>query len=383
MPRIDYSKTIIYKVHCKNDAITDFGIFHTTDLVKSRYYYKRDCENLSKGGIYCIIRANGGWDNWQLTVLQTFCDCTCKYDAYIRVLEWCKKLNCNIKPDKVPQTSSFFTQIYSKNPQISSISPQFSSISNTEHFCEHCKKHFARKDNLKRHMNSCKQYKKHLLEKEEHNKKLDEQLRLKEEEIQRMKQQLEVYINTNCKMHPKTLSKINNMMMQQNNNNSYNTNHTNNTINNTINIVELGKENLSEIFTIEQQKHILNRRYKCLDFLIETVHFNNKFKEFQSIAITNAHDTLAYKYVEKERRFVTVNKEDLLEEIVNYRMDDICEFFENCKEEGMDELTVNAVRRFIKEMEDDEKRQEEKIKNIRLIMYNKRNMIKLNKALQM
>ena len=169
------------------------------------------------------------------------------------------------------------------------------------------------------------------------------------------------------------------MQNMNNNTNSYNTNNIqNNTINNNnqqIMIVELGKENLSEFFTREQQMQILNRKYKCIDYLIETVHFNENNKQFQNVAITNAHDAFAYKYVEKEKKFIMVNKENLLEEMMSYRIEDIREFFEN--QQGLNETTYNAVKRFLDDMDDDEKKLQDKTRDIKLIMYNKRDLLKL------
>lgn len=363
MPIINYSKTIIYQVF--NKKCSEIYVNFTTDLAKRKYNYKKKISENNPSYICRIIQEHGGLEKWEFIVLERFSDCITKKDAQTRTREWEDKLRNMSLSQKLPQNTSFSPQNTSFSPQITSLLPQNTSIISKEkpnHICKYCVKTFARKDNATRHMKTCKMG-------QEIGNELLEQIRVKNDEIENMKKQLEIYINTNCKIHPKTLNKINNM--QQNNHNS--NNHIIN--NNYTTIVELGKENLLEFFTAEQQKQILNKKFNCLDFLIETVHFNNKLKQFQSVAITNAHDAFAYKYVEKERRFITVNKEDLLQEIVTYRMQDICEFFENCKTAGLDEQTIHSVRNFIDEMEEDNKRQEEKIKNIRLIMYNKRNTI--------
>jgi len=120
---------------------------------------------------------------------------------------------------------------------------------------------------------------------------------------------------------------------------------------------------------------ILSRKYKCIDYLIETAHFNEKNKQFQNVAITNAHDAFAYKYVEREKKFIMVNKDHLMEEMMSYRIEDIREFFEN--QQGLNESTYNAVKRFLDDMDDDEKKLQDKTRDIKLIMYNKRDMMKL------
>jgi hypothetical protein len=163
-------------------------------------------------------------------------------------------------------------------------------------------------------------------------------------------------------------------MMLQNANAIQNNHQTN--VNNYTTIVELGKENLMEVFSQDQQMNVLGKRYKCLDYLIETVHFSDQFKQFQNIAITNANNGFAYKYDDKEQCFVMVNKDELLKDIMSYRMEDICDFFENCKAQpAMNAITVNSVQRFIDDMGDDKKKQE-KIRDIRLIVYNHRDKMK-------
>ena len=42
MPRIDYSKTVIYKIYCKYKHIDFLYINSTTDFVKRKYNHKRD-----------------------------------------------------------------------------------------------------------------------------------------------------------------------------------------------------------------------------------------------------------------------------------------------------------------------------------------------------
>jgi hypothetical protein len=64
-----------------------------------------------------------------------------------------------------------------------------------------------------------------------------------------------------------------------NNNNSNNTN-SNNTINNTINIIALGKEKLSEIYSIQEKVNILKHGHNCFTKLIEYTHTNDKYPQF-------------------------------------------------------------------------------------------------------
>ena len=88
----DYSKTIIYRIVCKDANITDCYIGHTTNMVKRRQYHKGSCNNENDKHynlkVYQFIRNNGGWDNGQMIEIEK-CPCndmaeaiTCEYENY-------------------------------------------------------------------------------------------------------------------------------------------------------------------------------------------------------------------------------------------------------------------------------------------------------------
>ena len=78
MPKhaIDYSKTVIYKIACKDVSIPDEYVGSTTRLVNRKHSHKSDCGN--ENGkyfhftVYVFIRDHGGWDNWELIVIEAF-----------------------------------------------------------------------------------------------------------------------------------------------------------------------------------------------------------------------------------------------------------------------------------------------------------------------
>lgn len=76
MPKgnIDYSNTIIYKLYCKNEAIRDFYIGHTTNFSQRKYAHKMACSRPTQSAlkIHCIIRQNGGWENWSMEEVARF-----------------------------------------------------------------------------------------------------------------------------------------------------------------------------------------------------------------------------------------------------------------------------------------------------------------------
>jgi predicted GIY-YIG superfamily endonuclease len=99
MPRIskDYSKTIIYKITCKDNKIKDVYVGHTTDFYNRKHVHKHDCERekTNKKKVYEFINKNGGWNNWEMSILE---EVNCKNDNEAREKEkhWCYRLNATL-----------------------------------------------------------------------------------------------------------------------------------------------------------------------------------------------------------------------------------------------------------------------------------------------
>ena len=77
MPRkpIDYTNTHFYKIVCKDTKIKSIYIGHTTDFTKRKNKHKRlsnDTEDKqSTAFVYTFIRDNGGWENWEMILIET------------------------------------------------------------------------------------------------------------------------------------------------------------------------------------------------------------------------------------------------------------------------------------------------------------------------
>jgi len=77
MPKIDidYSKTVVYMLCCKDPTIKDVYVGHTTSLTKRKTAHKSDCTNPKSKSynlyVYEFIRENNGWNNWEMIVLET------------------------------------------------------------------------------------------------------------------------------------------------------------------------------------------------------------------------------------------------------------------------------------------------------------------------
>lgn len=87
MPKknIDYSNTIIYKIYCNDNSISDVYVGHTTNFYVRKYQHKNACNDLKQNyKIYKTIRENGGWDNWNMVEIANY---NCKNSTEARIKE--------------------------------------------------------------------------------------------------------------------------------------------------------------------------------------------------------------------------------------------------------------------------------------------------------
>jgi len=219
---------------------------------------------------------------------------------------------------------------------------------NKIYFCKICNKSFNFYQSRWRHEKTCK--------KEDKN---DNKIKLLEKEIEKLKEMFQQQL----KIHPKTLNKINNQL-----NNS-------GTINN-ITIVQLGRENLSEHITEKEKRNILNRQAMGINDLVDLVHVSDKYKKFINVYITNMQNTIAYRYDEKMNNFIAVNKNELLNDLIDARIYDIEKFFEEIGP-SLDPLKAEKIKSFIERI-NDEKDELKSIKKdeIKLLLYNNLDKIK-------
>jgi uncharacterized C2H2 Zn-finger protein len=219
--------------------------------------------------------------------------------------------------------------------------------------CSYCNKIFVHKQSKYRHEKKCKK---------KNNDR--ETIEILKQELKDIKEQMFDILNKNYKMHPKTLQKINNQL-----NNC-----------NIINIVQFGKEDVINNLTKQEQIMILDKKHQSLNHLIEFLHFNKKFPQFQNIAITNLKDNIAYMYNEEKNQFIAMNKNELLENVIDLRMLDIEELLAN-NEDCLDEKTKDNIKKFINKMTNDEKYFELKKSDIKLLLYNNKNNEMINNYL--
>ena len=221
--------------------------------------------------------------------------------------------------------------------------------------CEFCNKTFSKKSNLQKHinLNRCKKKNDIILSL----KKENEELKMNfQKEITELKEQIKELMNKNCKIHYKTLQKINTQNNIQNQQN--------------INIIGFNKENLLELFSDKEKLKILKKKYDSLNYFIEYAHFNNKYPQLKNIKITNMKDNIAYKYDDSKNKFIATTKDDLINDLVISRMTDIDEF----QTEIYDKLSSKEqciIKNMLDEFYNDEDKYKDKKKeDIKFIIYN-------------
>ena len=199
--------------------------------------------------------------------------------------------------------------------------------------CKYCNKEFKNRQNKWEHQNKyCKK-----------NKKDNNKIAKLEKENIKIKNTLNQLLKM-CKIHPKTLQKINNQLV--NSNNSIN----NGTINN-VNIVKFGTEDLNKILTQSEILKILNRKMCSLEESIKMIHFNDLRPEFKNIYITNLKDQYAYTY--DGNKFIAVLKSDILEELVDNHFENI-EYSADEYKEKLGKNTIDVLDKFIEKMNNDD-----------------------------
>ena len=87
MSKKNYQNTVIYKIYCKDESITDIYIGSTTNFIKRRSSHKTTCNNEKNKdynlNVYQFIRNNGGWDNFNMIEIEKFA-CNNKNEAELR-----------------------------------------------------------------------------------------------------------------------------------------------------------------------------------------------------------------------------------------------------------------------------------------------------------
>jgi hypothetical protein len=115
---IDYSKTIIYKIVCKDVNITYLYVGSTTDFIRRKSEHKNcTVKNTKKSNLYVyeFINENGGWDNWEMIEID---DATDKLDALKRERYRLEELKATLNKTIPSRTKEEYKkEWYKANPE--------------------------------------------------------------------------------------------------------------------------------------------------------------------------------------------------------------------------------------------------------------------------
>ena len=121
MPRlqINYSKTIIYKIVCKDINIKECYVGQTTDFTERKSCHKCRCMNSNYKQhnlyVYQFIRENGNWDNWDMIEIEKY-NAIDKLDASKKERYWIEQLQATLNKNIPTRTHEEYSkEYYEKN----------------------------------------------------------------------------------------------------------------------------------------------------------------------------------------------------------------------------------------------------------------------------
>lgn len=218
--------------------------------------------------------------------------------------------------------------------------------------CEYCSKSYTRKDNLLRHMKTCKDIE--LSETERQKKKMIETL-------------------------SETYSKNDIIKIFGDNNSLTNCNNIHNNTQNINIMVNFGDEKLTELFSPFEQKLILNKKSQALDFFVKYAHLNDKYPQLQNIYIPKLDRSNAYIYDAVKGDFISVQKDKLFEDLLIDKINDLEDFYAT-HSDSLNKRTQKPVRKYLDKLaneheKDDSKYIKDKKKDLQNIFYNDREQV--------
>jgi hypothetical protein len=229
-----------------------------------------------------------------------------------------------------------------------------------KYICNICSKEFNHRQNKYEHEKICKNNKSKEIN--ELTQLVDKQNELIKNEIELAK--LKLKIQASKKIDTKTFKSLNKALkeraflkMQNSNINSHNTNNiqNNNIVNNNIQLIGFSKEEVINTITNKEKSQIMANGYQCLEKFIEITN-TGKYDQFKNIIITNIKDPYAYKFDDKQGFFVTCNKTEVLNELINNRVTDIEAIYNEFDEANkINDKTKKIICNFLAQINDTQK----------------------------
>lgn len=291
-----------------------------------------------KGEPYDTIRKNGGFENCEVIVMESFPTCENKKQADERVKmvesQYFHENRLKKSAGRLQKSAGF------SDHMLNAAKPD----KNADCVCAYCGKAYSRRSNMLAHQrNNCK------------SKTTAEILVKLNEKIDMQQLQLEEQKEKINKIENQTITITNS------------TNNIQNIQNNII--VELGCEKFDQFLTDKQKLTILEKKYASLEFFIRNFHCNAKYPQFQCVKVPSLTKSHCEVFSQKDNMYITKNINDAVEQLVGCRVEDIQSFLEETP--GVPENTEKAVRDMVEKIETDAKYKKEKCTKIKMDIYNR------------
>ena len=109
----DYTKSVIYRIVCKDTNITDCYVGSTTNFNNRKSQHKDNCNNPNRGGynfkVYQFIRENGGWKNWDMIMVEKY-PCNDKLELHKKEREVFETLKATLNSEIPSRTNKEYTE---------------------------------------------------------------------------------------------------------------------------------------------------------------------------------------------------------------------------------------------------------------------------------
>jgi hypothetical protein len=122
MPKkpMDYSKTIIYKLVCKDLNVTELYVGHTTDFKSRKQSHKQSVENINHPECNLkkstFIREHGGWSNWSMIEIEKN-PCNDIHEACARERYWVETLGATLNSNVPSRSKKEYHKIHKEHIQ--------------------------------------------------------------------------------------------------------------------------------------------------------------------------------------------------------------------------------------------------------------------------
>ena len=119
---INYNNTCFYKICCKDINIKEIYIGQTTDFTRRKYSHGHACYNDKRPDynmrVYKFIRDNGGWDNWDMILIEN-CKCENRLYARRKEREYIEQFDATLNKQIPTQTHKEYNKTkYDANPEL-------------------------------------------------------------------------------------------------------------------------------------------------------------------------------------------------------------------------------------------------------------------------